>query len=165
MRTKFLFFPPAMGWSVVSTCRQMACGHVSGWMMSIGDNDWPLVAPVRQIGTVGFYSCSLKTAGDYTLESRQAKAGNTNSTVNRFVCNRTGLGDCKNQPWQCPSHGGNSECEQCARRLSGSDKSTQRCRAPTEYFSNARGWRSLSIFGVWSYLAMQPALRCDHKGC
>ena len=25
LRTTMLFFPPAMGWSVVSICRQMAC--------------------------------------------------------------------------------------------------------------------------------------------
>ena len=101
-----------MGWPVVSSCRQMACGHVSEFDDVIGDNDWPLVASVQQIVTVGFFSCSLSwwfkivSWGLTTSELRVGVETHPLSSLDRSpLATRIPLQkkdwtrSCKNQPW------------------------------------------------------------------
>ena len=150
----------------------MACGTQVWFWIKIEDMIDSWLASVWQIVTVGFYSCSLRTAGGWgwslwgwglnaselrvsTLESRQVPACNRSCKTNR------GLPSWQVQSWRPMGVAQRRYNVQCARRLSRLDKPIWGCGAPTEDLSHGRGLQFFIIFGDWSFFSEVD----DLKGC
>ena len=106
------------------------------------------------------YACLGLTTSEvrvYTPESRQATARNTNSAAK----NRTWLGDCENQPWQCPTHGGNSECDTMCSKIVWIRQAYLEMRSPDWIFFI---WMWLAVFHYLWWLVLFSDVD-DHKGC
>ena len=131
----------------------------AGWCLC--DKLWLLVSTLALWGQL-VVGGDLLGVDNFWVEGLHSRVSTGHRSQYEFRCkNRTGLGDCENQPWQCPTHGGNSECDTMYSKIVWIRQAYLEMRSPDWIFFI---WMWLAVFHYLWWLVLFSDVD-DHKGC